>query len=139
MLKKLFLVLFVLVNTFVYSQSIKVDVIVDSIVGKVTMETTPGKWVAIKVGDILKLETLINVGLNSKLILKIGEKKITVSAMTKKTISTIISSISTIGITAPAATKNSGISASDVTTSTNVPTASTRASDATGDVSWEDD
>lgn len=135
MLKKLLFIIFMFVSALIYSQ----DIVVNSIVGKVTMESTPGKWIVVKVGDKLKLDTMINVALNSKLVLKVGEKLITVSAMTKKTISMIISSTSTVGVTAPTSTKDSGISASSITTSTNVPTASTRASDATGDVSWEDD
>jgi len=134
--KLLFVCLMVLVGAMAFAE----DIIVQSVVGKVTMEVTPGKWVEVKVGDKLAATAMINTGLNSKLVLKIGTRLVTVNAMTKKTVAMLIGTTTTAGtVTAVTTTQNTGINASSTQTSTNVATASTRASDAAGDVSWEEE
>jgi len=134
--KLLFVCLLVLVGAVAFAE----DIIVQSVVGKVTMEATPGKWVDVKVGDKLATTVMINTGLNSKLVLKIGTRLVTVNPMTKKTVAMLIgTTTATTGVSAVTNTQNTGISASATQTSTNVATASTRASDAAGDVSWEEE
>ncbi len=134
--KLLFVCLMVLVGAMAFAE----DIIVQSVVGKVTMELTPGKWVNVKAGDKLALTMMINTGLNSKLVLKIGTRLVTINPMTKKTVAMLIGTTAATGtVTAVVNTQNTGIDASSTQTSTNVATASTRASDAAGDVSWEEE
>ncbi len=135
--KKLLVVcLLVLVGAVVFAE----DIIVQSVVGKVTMEATPGKWVDVKVGDKLSPTVMINTGLNSKLVLKVGTRLVTVNAMTKKTVAMLIGTTSTTtGVSAVQTTKDTSVSATSTQSSTNIATASTRASDATKDVTWEEE
>ncbi len=133
--KLLFVCLMVLVEAVVFAE----DIIVQSVAGKVTMEATPDKWVDVKVGDKLAATIMVNTGLNSKLVLKIGTRLVTVNPMTKKTVAMLIGTTAAAGsVTAVTNTQNTGISATSTQTSTNIATASTRASDATGEVSGEE-
>jgi len=115
------------------------DMIVTVVSGKVTKEVNQGKWVDVKVGDILLLTTMVNTGLNSKLVFTQGKTIFTIPAMTKKTIAMFLGSLtSTKGTLVIPSIQNTSISANSVQNSTNIPTASTRASDASADVSWDE-
>ncbi|MDR2160133.1 MAG: hypothetical protein LBP23_08735 [Treponema sp.] len=110
---------------------------VQSVAGKVEREVSPGKWEAVTAGTSLTGATVINTGINSTLVIKSGDRSVTVPAMKKGTVETLAASGGGAGI------KISGkVSSSDAAVSArgtiNTSTASTRASDAAEDLEWEE-
>jgi hypothetical protein len=108
---------------------------VEKVTGKVEQEVSPGKWAAIKEGATLSGVTVLNTGLNSNVILKVGDKKVTINAMKKGAIETLINSGSSSGVKIGGKVSESNTSTNARGTS-NISTASTRASDAAKGVEW---
>jgi hypothetical protein len=108
---------------------------VEKVTGKVEQEVSPGKWAAVKEGATLSGATVLNTGLNSNIILKIGDRKVTINAMKKGAIETLMGAGSSSGIKIGGKVSESNTSTSARGTS-NISTASTRASDAAKDVDW---
>lgn len=135
------LVLGILAGTFaLYAETASQDFTVQSVNGKVEREVSAGKWEAVTKDMKLAPSAVVNTGLNSNLVLKQGDKIITIKAMQKGTVEKLTSAIASkkagIKIGAKAAESNA---AEDVGPGrTNVSTASTRASDATEDLEWEE-
>jgi hypothetical protein len=107
--------------------------------GKVEREVSPGKWEAVAAGAVLTPATMINTGLNSTLVLKAGEKTFTIKAMQKGTVENLTSA----GVSGSGIRIGGKVSDSNTTTTargtSNISTASTRASDAAGDLEWVED
>jgi hypothetical protein len=108
---------------------------VEKIIGKVEQEVSPGKWVAVKEGATLSAATVLNTGLNSNVVLKVGDAKVTISAMKKGTIKTLIGNSAASGVKIGGKVSESNTSTNARGTS-NISTASTRASDAAQEVEW---
>ncbi|MDR2029073.1 MAG: hypothetical protein LBP93_06000 [Treponema sp.] len=104
--------------------------------GKVEREVSPGKWEAVSVGAVLTPAAVINTGLNSTLVLKAGEKTFTIKAMQKGTVENLTSA----GGSGAGIRIGGRVSDSNTTTTargtSNISTASTRASDAAEDLEW---
>lgn len=114
---------------------------VKSVVGKVQYEAAPGTWKTITKGQTLSPSTVINTGLNSKLVLVFGDKTITIKPMQKGTIEKIALSSENDknGVTKKIAVNKSNVEDDSDGTTKGVATASTRASDAKDDVDWEEE
>lgn len=116
------------------------EYVVQSVTGKVEQEVAAGKWEAIVEGAKLAPSVVVNTGLNSTLVVKIGDKVVTIKAMQKGAIDKLVagtaSAKSSVKIGAKA--KDTSANADDVQGRTNVSTASTRASDATKDIEWDE-
>jgi hypothetical protein len=110
--------------------------VVQSVSGKVEREVSPGKWEAVTVGSSLTATTVINTGLNSTLVLKEGTRVITIKAMQKGAVEKLAAATAS-GVRIGGKVNESGSGSSGRGTSS-VSTASTRASDAAGDVQWEE-
>jgi hypothetical protein len=109
---------------------------VDSVRGKVEKEVSPGKWQAITPGSIVYANTVLNIGLNSRLVIKAGAKAVTIDAMGKNTVQNLVSAASGTG-SIKIAGKVVNTQSGGVTQSTsNISTASTRASEAAADQEW---
>ncbi len=113
---------------------------VESFTGKVTYESAPGKWVAVEAGQELPASTVIQTGVNSTLVLSLDGSKINIKAMQKGTIEslTAVASTGNSGIKKGSSLKNSAVAADSSKTSKSVVTASSRASEAKEDYSWEE-
>ncbi len=122
----------------VFAEAPKGDYVVDKVVGKVEREITAGKWEAVTVSAKLDPKTVINTGLNSSLVVKVGDKVITIKAMQKGPLEQLASQTLAAKPTIKIGAKvsDSDISADDVQGRVNASTASTRASDATKDIEW---
>jgi hypothetical protein len=109
---------------------------VQQVDGKVEREASPGKWEAVAAGAVLTPATVINTGLNSTLVLKSGEKTFTIKAMQKGTVENLTSA----GASGSGIRIGGKVSDSNTTTTargtSNISTASTRASDAAEDLEW---
>jgi hypothetical protein len=109
---------------------------VQRVTGKVEREVSPGRWEAVAVGAVLTPATVINTGLNSTLVLKTGEQTLTVKAMQKGTVENLTSAgASSAGVRIGGRVSDSNTATTARGTS-NISTASTRASDAADDLDW---
>ncbi len=135
-----FFALSLIASLSAFADGAKADYLVDKVVGKVEREVSPGKWEPVVGAMKLDPKSVINVGLNSSLVIKVGDRTVTVKAMQKGTVeqltSVSVAAKPTIKIGAKA-TKSTADS-SEVKGRTNISTASTRASDATKDLEWEE-
>jgi len=109
-------------------------IVVQAVTGKVKLEVSADKWKAVTKKTQLDATTVVSTGLNSTLVLLIGDKAVTIAAMQKGTVESLVAGAS--GIKLGAAVTDTGISADSDQKRTNISTASTRASDATKDVEW---
>lgn len=114
--------------------------IVQSVTGKVQYEVSPDTWKDVEVGMELSGSTVINTGLNSKLVLKNGDLTVTFKPMQKGTVDKLVASNNAgkNGVKKGAAVSKSNV---DQTTGSKkaVQTASSRASEAKEDLDWEED
>jgi hypothetical protein len=109
---------------------------VDSVKGRVEKETSPGKWEAVTAGSTIYANTVVNVGLNSALVLKESGKMFTIETMGKNTVQNLVSAASG-GRGVKIAGRAVNTQAGGATQSTsNISTASTRASTAAAGEDW---
>ena len=113
---------------------------VESFTGKVTYESAPGKWVAVEAGQELSASTVIQTGVNSTLVLSADGAKVNIKAMQKGTIESLssVASSGSAGIKKGSSLKSSAVAVDSNKTSKSVVTASSRASEAKEDFSWEE-
>lgn len=116
------------------------DYIVQSVTGKVEREVSAGKWEAVTVGMKLAPSTVVNTGLNSGLVVKSGEKTLTIKAMQKGTLEKLVAAlgVQASGIKLGAKVTETSVTADSGQARSNVSTASTRASEATEELEWVD-
>lgn len=141
-LVSLMLVLSTLVCSMaVFAETIAQDIVVQTVTGKVECEVSPAKWQAVTAGMKLAPSTVINTGLNSSLVLKVGDRVVTVKAMQKGTAEKLTSGVAAArtGIRLGATVTQSNVNSDSDEGRTNISTASTRASDATRDVEWSEE
>ncbi|MDR1931548.1 MAG: hypothetical protein LBQ57_01880 [Spirochaetales bacterium] len=112
--------------------------VVQSVTGKVEREVSPGKWEAVTVGADLTATTVVNTGLNSSLVLKEGTRTITIKAMQKGSVEKLAAATVTSGVRIGGKVSDSAASTASARNTSSLSTASTRASDAAGDVQWEE-
>ncbi len=144
MKKSIFIVLFLstlVCSMAVFAQSAAGDIVVQTVTGKVEREVSAGKWEAVTAGMKLAPSTVINTGLNSSLVLVLGERIVTVKAMQKGTVEKLTSGTASAksGIKLGAKVTESSVTADSDQGRTNISTASTRASDATKDLEWSEE
>lgn len=134
------LVLGALVSSLaVFAEATAQDFTVKTVSGKVEREVSAGTWEAVTPGMKLAPSAVINTGLNSSLVLNQAERVVTIKAMQKGSVDKLVASNSTAkgGIKIGAKVNESAVNTdSDKNKTTNVSTASTRASDATKDLEW---
>jgi hypothetical protein len=119
------------------SAAFALDYTVQTIIGTVEREVSPGKWEALKAGTVLSDATVVNVGLNSSLVLQGGDKPLTINAMQKGALKTLVQTGSSSGIRIGGRVSESNTAVTARGTA-NVSTASTRASDAAADIELEE-
>jgi hypothetical protein len=110
--------------------------VVQSITGTVVREAASGRWEAVTQGMTLSPATVVDIKLNGKLELIGKDGTVTIGQMKKGTIESLIAGGSGAGIKIAGPKTESRIGAARG--NTNISTASTRASDAAGDVEWEE-
>ncbi|MBR5402447.1 MAG: hypothetical protein IK102_11640 [Treponema sp.] len=138
-MKKLFTLLMVLfVGTMLYAAA--GSYVVESVTGNVTYESAPGKFEKVKVGQELSASTVLNTGLNSSVVVNYDGKTITIKAKQKGTVESLYVAA------APAKgglKRQSSIAKADAVDSADgkskgVATASSRASEAKEDYTWDE-
>lgn len=111
---------------------------VTSVTGNVTYEAAPGEWKNVSVGQELSASTVINTSLNSNVVLLVDNKSVTIKAMSKGSIDSLVSSAAN-GV---AKKKAGGVKKSNIAdvegSSKGTATASSRASEAKEDVAWDE-
>lgn len=111
---------------------------VTSVTGKVTYEAAPGEWKNVSVGQELSASTVINTSLNSNVVLLVDDNSVTIKAMSKGSVDSLVSSASN-GV---AKKKAGGVKKSNYAdvegSSKGTATASSRASEAKEDVAWDE-
>jgi hypothetical protein len=128
----LFLILGVVFSGVVFAAD---SYVVQSVAGKVEKEISPGKWEAVSPGSSLSAATVLNTGLNSSLVVKNGDKTVTIKAMQKGTVESLAAAGSSGGVRIGGRISVSNTAVNARGTS-NTSTASTRASEAAGDYEW---
>ena len=143
-MKKLVLIMLVLstlvCSMAVFAETVKTEYIVQSVTGKVDFETSAGNWKAVTEGLKLSSTAVITTGINSKLIVKIDSRSITIKPLQKGTLEELIAksgASGASGITIGAKATDSTVTADSGTKRSNISTASTRASQATEDIVFE--
>ena len=122
----------------VFAEAAATEYIVQTVTGKVEFEASAGKWEAVTVGMKLAPSTVVNTGVNSTLVVKVGTNSVTIKAMQKDTVEKLASSVASAktGVKIGAKAAASDVTADSGQSRTNISTASTRASDATKDIDW---
>lgn len=130
-MKKIIITLLILLNNFIFSQ----EIIIHEIIGKVQV-SIENKFIPLQLEMLLTETNLINIGLNSSLVLIIDGKVYSLKSMSKGTIKELIkkaNNVIKIGVQAT----ESNIT-KDASGRTNISTASTRASEGIKEVEWEE-
>ena len=125
----------VLAGTFAFSQ----DYLVKTVTGKVTYEAA-GKKADVKEGQTLSGSTVINTGINSKLVVQDSNGEITIKAMQNGTLECLVNAnaCKSGGIKKNPAKASSSEIGSETESAQGVGTASSRASSAQDDVEWDE-
>jgi hypothetical protein len=131
-------VLFIaLVLGAVFSALAFADYTVQSVKGVVEREVSPGKWEAVSTGQSLSPGTRVKTGIGAAVVLKEGGRVVTISALKNNTVEKLAAETTASGVRIGGkASDTSGTAAAR--TSGGVSTASTRASDAAGDIEWSE-
>jgi len=113
--------------------------VVESVTGNVTYESAPGKFEKVKVGQELSASTVLKTGLNSSVVVNFEGKSITIKAKQNGTIEALYIA---------AAPKKGGLKKQSIAKadaedtadgkSKGVATASSRASEAKEDFTWDE-
>ena len=113
--------------------------VVESIVGNVTYEKAPGKFEKVKVGQELSASTVLNTGLNSSVVVVFEGKSITIKAKQKGTVESlyVAAGPSKGGLKKQAIAKADAEDTADGKRE-GVATASSRASEAKEDFTWDE-
>lgn len=111
---------------------------VKSITGKVTYEATPGNWKNVTQGQELLASTVINTSLNSTVVVTVDGKDVTIKAMQKDTIDSLVAAANGV-----AKKRSSGLRSTSVQDATNgvtsgTATASSRSHEYKEDVAWDE-
>lgn len=125
----------------VFAEAAATEYIAQGVTGKVLYEVSAGNFEAVTEGQKLAPSTVINTGVNSSLVVKVGDRLVTIKAMQKGTVEKLVSGIAAgkSGIKLGAKASTTDVNAESGQTRTNVSTASTRASDATKDLEWAEE
>lgn len=125
----------------VFAETAPTEYVVQSVTGKVEREVSAGKFEAVTAGLKLAPSTVINTGVNSTLVVKVGDRLVTIKAMQKGTVEKLVSGVAAgnSGIKMGAKAATTDITAEDGQTRKNTATASTRASSATEDINWAEE
>jgi len=142
-MKKLLMILLVagmISGLALVAETVAGEYTVQSVTGKVEREVSAGNWEAITRGMKLSPATVVNTGLNSNLVLKADGKAVTIKAMQKGTVEKLTSGLANAGTGIKLGSRaiKSDAAEDSGPGRTNISTASTRASDATGDIEWEE-
>ena len=113
--------------------------VVDSIVGTVTYEKAPGKFEKVTVGQELSASTVLKTGLNSSVVLKLNDKSITIKAKQTGSAESLFASATPAkgGLKRQSIAKSSDAEIADGNRE-GVATASSRASEAKEDFTWDE-
>ena len=113
--------------------------VVESIVGNVTYEKAPGKFEKVKVGQELSASTVLNTGLNSSVVVVFEGKSITIKAKQKGTVESlyVAAAPSKGGLQKKSIAKADAVDSADGKRE-GVATASSRASEAKEDFTWDE-
>lgn len=110
-----------------------------SVTGKVTYEAAPGTWKSVSVGQELSASTVLNTSLNSSVVFSQEDgNEVTIKAMQKGTIDSLIDDNSAKGIKKSGGLKKSTVAADVESSGKGTATASSRASEAKSDLDWDD-
>ena len=137
----LVLILGTIIRSTVIFAETPVEFIVQSFTGKVEYESSPGVWEAVTKELKVLPVTRIYTGLNSRLVVKAGEKLFTIAAMQKGSLNTLIMAerVPSSGIKLGAQVKKAEATGAIEKSRKSVSTASTRADDASQDMIWVDE
>ena len=113
--------------------------VVESVVGNVTYEKAPGKFEKVKVGQELSASTVLNTGLNSSVVVVFEGKSITIKAKQKGTVESlyVAAAPSKGGLQKKSIAKADAVDSADGKRE-GVATASSRASEAKEDFTWDE-
>lgn len=113
--------------------------VVESVVGNVTYEKAPGKFEKVKVGQELSASTVLNTGLNSSVVVVFDGKSITIKAKQKGTVESlyVAAAPSKGGLQKKSIAKADAVDSADGKRE-GVATASSRASEAKEDFTWDE-
>ena len=113
--------------------------VVESIVGNVTYEKAPGQFEKVTVGQELSASTVLNTGLNSSVVINYDGKSITIKAKQKGNVESLCinANPSKGGLKRQVVTKADAEDTADGKRE-GVATASSRASDAKADYTWDE-
>ena len=110
-----------------------------SVTGKVTFEAAPETWKNVTVGQELSASTVLNTSLNSSVVIALDDgKEITIKAMQKGTVDSLVGVASNEGLKKSGGIKSSSLDDDIEGRSKGTATASSRASDAKEDLDWDD-
>jgi hypothetical protein len=110
---------------------------VQSVAGNVEREVSSGNWAAVKAGEALSADAVIRTRLNSTLVIRMGERSVTVGAMQRGVLNDLLRGGSAGG-SAAGVTINGNVTETDTTrrgsTGGSSSTAAARASDANAEL-----
>ena len=113
--------------------------VVESVVGTVTYEKAPGKFEKVAVGQELSASTVLKTGLNSSVVLKLNDKSITIKAKQNGSVESLFAAATPAkgGLKKQTIVKAGDVQVADGKRE-GVATASSRASEAKEDFTWDE-
>lgn len=115
------------------------DVVVQAVNGIARYEAAAGRLEPLTVNQRISRDTVINTGLNSSLVLKVGDEVFTIRALQRGTVA-ILTSAGTA--TRPGLSLGASVVEDDEVSGrarSNISTASTRAAETAEDIEWAED
>ncbi|MFP3041475.1 hypothetical protein LQZ19_06590 [Treponema primitia] len=109
---------------------------VKSFAGKVDQLEPSGQWVSVSVGGTLSASTTVKLGLNSVLVVVQGDQESTIRAARQGALESLLSAGTGDGRISVGGTVTTSTAAENARGASNIPTASSRASDTAADLDW---
>ncbi len=110
---------------------------IQAIVGKADYESDGG-WKAITKGMNLDQSVVVKVGMNSRLVVKSGERTVVIPSLSNDSLGDLVATQRGKGVVIGGKAVKSDLLDDEAPDRTNVPTASTRAEVSSDEIDWEE-
>lgn len=133
-MKKVILLFILLMPTFLLFSDSTQEYEVRSFTGSVRYQDHSGSWKRLEEGMVLEADSVVNVGLNSQLILVCDDQEFKLSAMKRGSLEELLDT--NTGLRLGNRIQNDDVDVDDIQNRSDISTASTRADDADDELEW---
>ena len=123
--------------TFAVAEQADGKISVQAIVGKADYDSDGG-WKTVTKGMTLDQSVAVKVGMNSRLVVKSGERTVVIPSLSSGTLGDLVAAQRGKGVVIGGKAVKGNLLDDDAPDRTNVPTASTRAEVSSEEINWEE-